>query len=401
LLAFAQPGVYVVSISESKEAHVATHNLTEKLVERIKPPAKGEVFYRDRELRGFALRVNWGSVKSFVVEGRINGRVRRITLGRWPVLATVVARREALKMKTDIRAGLDPTVTAAAATTFQALVDRYLEHARLHGKKSWKRDQQALALYIPSGWRTRRLSDIARDEVIHLHDQIGEQHGKYAANRLVSLIRSMFNSAIDDLKLFKGENPAARIKPFREDKRERFLSPDELQRVNEALLQEPNPYWRAYFPLLLLLGPRKTELLTARWADIDLVAHTWLKPMTKNGRSHLLPLSAPAIAIIEALPSRGASEWLFPGRSKTGHLVGPRTPWDQLRQRAGVPGVRIHDLRRTFGSWLAGAGFSLPQIGRALGHSNPSSTAIYARLALDPVRTMLEQNATLMFGGAK
>jgi integrase len=375
---------------------VATHNLTEKFVEKIKPPATGETFYRDRDLRGFALRVNWGGVKAFVVEGRINGRVRRITLGRWPVLATVVARREALKMKTDIRAGIDPTVTAAAAATFKALVDRYLEHARLH-KKTWDGDRRALELYIPKGWLTRRLSDITRNDIVTLHDQVGAEHGKYSANRLITLLRWMFNCAID-WKLFAGENPAARIKLFKESKRERFLNPEELARVNDALLAEPNADWRAYFPLCLLLGVRKNELLSAKWIEFDLAARTWQLPMTKNGRSHLLPLSAPAIAILEALPSRGASEWVFPSYGATGHLVGPGQAWARIRDRAGVPDVRIHDLRRTLGSWLAASGYGLPLIGKALNHASAASTSVYARLNIDPIRVMLEQNAARMFG---
>lgn len=376
------------------------HNLTDTFVEKKPLPKSGEVFYRDRSLRGFALRVNWGGAKSFILECRVKGRVRRMTLGKWPVMPVVKARRRAVEWKGIIDDGGDPTAAGPETTTFGALETRYIEHSKVHGKKGWKREQQMLALYIPKGWRTRWLSDITRDEIIQLHDEIGEQNGRYASNRLITQLRSMFNAAID-WKLFTGENPAARIKMFREEKRERFLSPDELQRVNEALLQEPDPVWRAYFPLILLLGPRKTELLTAKWADIDLVARTWLKPETKNGRSHLLPLPAPAVAILERLPSRGASEWLFPSYGKTGHLQGPGKAWARIRARAGVPDVRIHDLRRTLGSWLAGAGFSLPMIGKALNHTNPSSTAIYARLALDPVRTMLEANAAAMLGSAK
>lgn len=375
------------------------YNLTETFAEKAKAPATGEVFYRDRDLRGFALRVNWGGVKAFVIEGRIKGRVRRVTIGRWPVLSTVTARREALKMKTDIRAGLDPTAAAEARPTFQMLVERYIEHSKVHGKKTWKREKQMLALYVPSGWRTRWLSDITRDEMIQLHDAIGEANGKYASNRLIMLLRAMWNAA-RDWKLFAGDNPAARIKLFREDKRERFLSPDELQRVNTALMDEPNEYWRAYFPLILLLGPRKSELLAAKWTDVDLERRTWLKPETKNGKSHLLPLPAPAVAILERLPSRGRSEWIFPGCGATGHLQGPWPAWKRIRDRAGCRDVRIHDLRRTLGSWLAGAGFSLPLIGKALNHTSPSSTSVYARLALDPVRTMLEQNAELMYGGS-
>src|SRR5437762_3073017 len=106
---------------------------------------------------------------------------------------------------------------------------------------------------------------------------------------------------------------------FRKEKRERFLSPDELRRVNEALAEEPNVFWRAYFPLSLLLGTRRSELLSARWADIDLEQQTWWLPMTKAGRSHLLPLPSPAVQVLRLLPGRQESEWVFPGIGATGH----------------------------------------------------------------------------------
>jgi integrase len=240
-----------------------------------------------------------------------------------------------------------------------------------------------------------------RDEIVRLHMEIGKENGKYSANRMVALLRSMFNMAID-WRLSTDDNPASRIKLFKEEKRERFLSPDELKRVNDALLQEPSEYWRAYFPLVCMLGPRKSELLAAKWADVDLEQRTWRLPMTKAGRSHLLPLPEPAVVILEKLPSRGKSEWVFPsGRSKCGHLREVKSAWKRIRKAAGVADVRVHDLRRTLGSWLAAAGYGLPMIGRALNHASPSSTAVYARLALDPVRTMLEANAAVMFGGAR
>jgi integrase len=308
------------------------------------------------------------------------------------------ARRRALEWKGIMADGGDPTAAEDQATTFGALALRYVEHGKQHDKKSWHQDERALELYVPKAWRSRRLSDISRDEIVKLHDQVGEQHGHYSANRLMALLRAMWNCAID-WKLFAGENPAARIKLFKESKRERFLSPDELQRVNAALLQEPDPYWRAYFPLVCMLGTRRMELLTARWTDVDLDQRTWRLPMTKAGRSHLLPIPAPAVAILEALPSRGQSEWVFPGRGATGHIVEPKTAWMRIRDRAKVPDVRIHDLRRTLGSWLAAHGYGLPMIGSALGHHSASSTQIYARLALDPVRVMLEANARVMFPG--
>lgn len=261
-------------------------------------------------------------------------------------------------------------------------------------------DELGLKLYIPKSWDSRRVSDITRDEIVKLHDSIGAERGHYSANRVIALLRCMWNCALD-WKCFVGENPAARVRMFKESKRERFLSVEELQRVNEALLQEPSEYWKAYFPLVCMLGPRKSELLAARWEDVDLEQLTWHLPMTKAGRSHLLPLAAAAAAILERLPSRGASEWVFPSHGRTGHLTEPKSAWQRIRSRADVPDCRIHDLRRTLGSCLAGQGYSLLTIGKVLNHASPVSTSVYARLDLSPVRAALEANATAMFGGGK
>jgi integrase len=224
---------------------------------------------------------------------------------------------------------------------------------------------------------------------------VGREHGRYAANHLIRLLRHMLNKAID-WKLSKGPNPASRIKLFDEPKRERFLSPEEWQRVNSALTQEPNWRWRAYFPLSLMLGTRRSELLAMRWVDIDLNQRVWRIPITKTGDSHLLPLPAPAIAILTDLPSLGTSDWVFPSFGACGHLVEPSEAWQRICQRAGVKNVRVHDLRHSLASWMIAAGYNLPMVGRALNHTQSRTTERYAHLELGPLRAALERTAALM-----
>jgi len=258
--------------------------LTQRVVDAAGPPASGQTFIRDTELNGFALRITQGGAKSFVWEGRVRGRPRRVTIGAYPALSVLLARKEAIKIRAAIAEGRDPTWEREAQRkepTFGDLADAYIErHAKLH-KRSWKRDTQMIDAYL-SKWRNRRLSDISLDEVARLHDRLGKENGRYAANRTIALLRTMFNLG-HHWRLFNAPNPTEGIKMFREDKRERFLSPEELRRVNEALTEEPNVFWRAYFPLSLLLGARRSELLSAQWADIDLEQRTWRLPMTKAG----------------------------------------------------------------------------------------------------------------------
>jgi integrase len=313
-----------------------------------------------------------------------------------------LARARALEIRTRIVKGEDPASDAADArkeTAFGEFTVMYLErHAKPNKRSAWQ-DENTLRRYIPKGWNTRRLSDISRADVARLHARIGETHGHYAANRTLALLRTMFNLA-RMWQLFKGDNPVQGIKQFKEQMRERYLNFEEVQKVNAALLEEPDWRWRTYFPLALMLGTRKSELLEMRWSDIDFKARTWRIPETKDGNSHLLPLPVPAMTMLEGLPSRSASQWVFPSDSVSGHIVEPAKAWQRIRKRAGVPDVRIHDLRHTLASWLVAQGFNLPLIGRALNHTQTATTARYAHLALDPVRAALEQTAALMVGAS-
>lgn len=374
--------------------------ITKTVAEQAVRPTSGQKFIRDDELRGFALRITARGAKSFVWEGRIKGRMRRITIGAFPALTVLAARQRALSVKAAVVTGNDPSEqrrNEQRELTFATLAARYIDqHAKPH-KRSWKEDQRRITAHLLPRFGTRRLSDVKPDEIVAMQNVLKRERGLYESNRVAVLLRTMFNIA-RDMKLFAGDNPAGRIKLFREAKRERFLSPEELARVNQALAEEPNEYWRAYFPLALILGTRKSELLAVRWADIDFERRTLRLPMTKAGRSHLLPLPSPAMDIIGSLPSQGQSEWIFPSRNGESHAVEAAKAWQRIRLRAGLPDVRLHDLRRTLGSWLAAQGHSLPLIGRALNHSSMAATQVYARLDLDPVREALEQNAKLMFG---
>lgn len=376
--------------------------LTKAIIEAAQAPASGQRFIRDAGgVVGFALRVTADGGKSFIWEGRVHRRTRRITIAKHPDMTVAAARLKAQAIRAAIATGRDPAVErhdARGEPTFARLIETYLDdYAKLH-RKTWRVDERRLRTHCQP-LHSRRISDLSDTDVERLHREVAGRSGKVEANRVVELLRAMFGKAIKWRMM--ASNPALGVERFREHPRERFLSPDELRRVNDALLMEPDWRWRAYFPLALLLGPRKSELLSARWADIDLQQATWCIPTTKADRPHLLPLPQAAVAIIEGLPSRGG-EWLFPsGASGSGHLINVGAAWARIRARAGVPDVVIHDLRRTLGSWLASAGHGLPIIGRALGHTSPRSTAIYARLALDPIRDALERNAAQMALGGE
>jgi integrase len=354
----------------------------------------------DDEIKGFGLRVYPSGRKSFVLSYRIGGRKRLFTIGDFGVWTTDQARKEARKLLVDIEHGTDPKVARITASqqgvTFSDMKTAY-ETKHVPTKKSGHQDVATLKRYIPNSWLNKELASFQRIDVAKLHQAVGEKNGPYAANRLLALVRKMFNFAVENGFLPDGHpNPGIGIKAYPEKKRERFVMPSELPKVWAAIQAEKDEYWRAYFSLCLLLGARRSEIISMKWSDVYVEEKVWVIPDTKAGRGHTLPLPSAVIEILNSIPRLAGSPYVFPSHGKTGHLVEPKSAWARIRERAGLADLRIHDLRRTVGSWLAAQGESLTMIGKVLNHSQPSTTAIYARLHLDPVRAAMDRNVDQM-----
>jgi integrase len=232
--------------------------------------------------------------------------------------------------------------------------------------------------------------------------KIRNNHDQEEFNRAVELLCSMFNWA-QESGIWKGENPASRVRAFKESKRERFLLPEEARAFFRALDAEPNETIRDYIYLSLFTGGRKANVKAMRWPQIDFSLALWTIPAewAKEGDTITIPLLPPALRILEQRRKSATSEWVFPGSGSTGHLVEPKKCWYRILKAAGLSDLRLHDLRRTMGSWQAITGASLPIIGKSLGHA-PGSTAtsVYARLIDAPVRESMQKatNALLLAG---
>jgi integrase len=334
--------------------------------------------------------------KAFVLFYRVNGRQRFLTLGAYGPFTLDQARDRAKEHIGQVVKGEDPLEhkkKARQGETVKALCDAYLErHASR--KRSARDDRRRIVQYVIPTWGNRKADNIIRADVAALHTRIG-QHAPYEANRVVALLSKMFELARRwGFVQENAGNPARGIDKFKEQKRDRWVTPEELPRLAAAIAQDPNLYVRAAIWLYLLTGVRKTELLKARWNDVDFVRCQLRLGETKAGRTHYVALSPPALTLLRMLPRQEGNPYLLPSTKVPGqHLVNIEKPWRRVRKAAGVEDVRLHDLRRTVGSWLAQAGNSLPLIGRVLNHSNPSTTAIYARLGDDPARQALAEHA--------
>lgn len=277
---------------------------------------------------------------------------------------------------------------------------RWQQYMEGHKKPKSQKDDRRLYERFLQPWARRPLSEVTRSDVAGLHARIGRDNGEYLANRLLALASAMFSEA-RRAGIFTGENPCRDIRRFREESRDRWLDAAELKRFFAALHQEPDLF-RDYFLLLLLTGARKSNVLAMRWEQVDLGRGLWRIPETKGGMVVIVPLVQPAVEILlRRQREANGHGWVFPGRHGKGHLADPYKPWRRICSQAGLENLRIHDCRRTLGSWMATQGTSLPVIGKTLGHRSLQATEVYARLSTDPVHEAMERATGAMLEAEK
>lgn len=408
--------------------------LTKTQIDAAKHEGKGNTRFVlwDDNPKGLGLRVYPSGRKAFVVLYRDKGGADRLTrigdYGTWTLDQARDKARELLRIADSGADALAVRRAAKGAPTFADLIDAYKQR-HVPTKKSGAEDVRRITKHL-EGWKPRKLESITREDVRALVAKVEtsprERGAKgatkanrpkaparagakpYEANRLLALLSKMFALAeLWELVPPGHPNPCKGIPKAREHKRERWVEPTELPALAKAIDAEPDPYARACLWLYLLTGCRKSELLNAKWADVNKARAVLRLPDTKAGRPHEVPLVPPALAIFDTLPRQDGNPYVFPGR-KAGdadspeptHLESIRGPWDRARTAAGVADVRLHDLRRTVGSWLATAGNSLHLIGKILNHSNASTTQVYARLGKDTARAAMEAYATDLLGVA-
>lgn len=273
---------------------------------------------------------------------------------------------------------------------------------------------------------SKRVLDVRRADVARLHAKLGGSPG--AANRVLALISSIWNWAAKRDEVPFSANPAKGIERNREQSRERFLSPQEIGRLGDALrLAETkgipwevdeghprakhvakknrntviDPYAATAIRLLILTGARVREILDARWDWIDWERGLLSLPDSKTGKK-VIYLSAPALAVLEGIPRADRNPYIIVGHGPRPQKKGEggqalkttegsarsdlKKPWAAVSHAAGLDGVRLHDLRHSFASVGAGASLGLPIIGKLLGHTQPATTARYSHLDADPLR---------------
>lgn len=345
------------------------------------PGGKHQCIYWDQALECFGLRVYPSGRRVYVCAYRVGRRRRLARLGRADVLTLDQARKKAMAYLGMAANQEDPQSDSDAQRKLKSVDELCAAYIENHAKKkkvTWKDDQSQLTRRFLPKLKSRLVTSIVTADIEAIHAEIGSRY-PYAANRFLTIVRKMFNwGRIAGLVPANQHNPAVGITRFPERKRRRFITTVEMPRFIQALEQEENDYARHGLWLLLLTGLRSKELRKAKWADIDWDMGTLFIGLTKNGEPLLSPLSDFAIARLRMVPQLANNPYIICGKKPGRHLTGLGEPLRRAIRRAGLENLRVHDLRRTVGSWLAQAGKSLHLIGDVLNHRDPKTTAGYA-----------------------
>jgi integrase len=385
---------------------------TKRSLESLPIPTTGRRHIYDDNVRELGFRIESSGRKTFFWFRKVRGRGRFKSIGIFPSTSIEQARGRAHELSGDLDKlkrndfeGRNPFERPRGEPTLEGLLDDYIEkHLRLRAKNPDKASKDVRWMFgkYAAAWKGRKLSTVRRKDVLDLHHAVGENNGHYTANRLIQLFRALFNFAIRT-EVWSGDNPASKIERFREDKRKRFLQPDEMPKLFAALKSEPNADVVDFVNLSLWTGARKNDIFTMSWQDVlPLENNKWSVPDPK-GDPYVIALTIEAVNILKKRLSarKDDNHWVFPSFGKSGHLVDLKGRWKELLKRAGIQNLRLHDLRRTLGSWQAGRGISLPIIGKSLGHKSVQATAIYAQLDLQPVREAVGAATRAMIAASK
>lgn len=416
------------------------------------PPEGKRVTFYDTEIPKLALRLTATGSRTFYVIKRSGASMAWMKLGPFPEMTVEQARVGAHKILAEFAEGANPAAARRAIReelTFIEALTLMLERKKKRDgspiSENTKRDYLNTARLHLTSINNDKLSHISRSDLKTIHSTVTRRSARQA-DKAVAIVSSVYNFAADQ-ELFGGPNPASSIQKNPAPSRDRFAQAPELPFLLEAIEESS---LSDFFMLALLTGARRSNLLSMAWRDLNLSEGIWRLGTTKNGTPQNVTLSPEAVRILKARKhTAGPSHFVFPGTGKSGHLVEPKKAWLSIKLRAttrrilehlprltpeelqiaeeltlsapaaaykhykaladtaridpvlyDMTDLRIHDLRRTLGSWQAKTGASLPIIGRSLNHKSQQATAIYARLDLDPVRDSVQTATAAMLDAA-
>lgn len=365
-------------------------------------PGKKKTDYWDTAVSGFVLEARASGGRTYYLR-YINqyGKQKQLKIGRADVITFGDAKAKARKLRSEVELNGDPAAKKEKkkeVPSYAELARQHIDHAKTYQKRPENTEAVINGHLVPK-WGPCRLDQITQQDI---SKWLAEKR-KVFAPATVEKLRMMFGRSFELAR--KWNIPGAEVNPVRGVPRmkfdnacERFLSKDEAQRLLLACEGSANPQLKAIVSLLLFTGARKSELLNAKWEHIDFAKRSWLIPDSKTSKARRVPLSGPAIAVLEGLVNHPNCPWLLanPETRKPYNTI--KRAWDTARTEAKLPGLRIHDLRHSAASFMINSGIDLFAVGRVLGHADYQSTMRYSHLANETLLAAVEAGAAGIFG---
>ena len=309
-----------------------------------------------------------------------------MSLGVHGAITPDLARDLARRTLGEVAKGDDPAEDKRVerrAPTVSALCDRFIdEYIPIRLKPSTASEyKRCCDIFIRPKLGAMKVHAVKRPDIAAIHHDLREK--PYQANRVLGVLSKMFNLAEVWGLRPDGSNPTRHVQKYKETKRERFLDPDEIERLwayldGAVMVGRETVHVAAAFKLLLLTGCRLSEIQMSKWTWVR--GNVLILPDAKTGPRRVM-LSKSALELLATLPRPENNPYIIVGEVEGQHITDLQRPWRRIREAVSLKDVRIHDLRHTYASLAAAAGHSLPVIGKLLGHTQAQTTARYAHLA--------------------
>ena len=367
-------------------------NLTQSLVNKAKvEEGITSVDYYDERIPGLLMKVLPSGRKTYYIRYKDKRKVSsQRKLGNAVILTLSDARALARRKLAEIAMGADPfslIQSNPSPTLKKFAASDYIPYVKTY-KKSWEMDISRIRNHLLPYFGAMRMSDIEKRDVVQLINDQLPSYKPGSINRVIILLRYMFNLAIKWEVEGVSRNPTAGIPLLKEDNHvERFLSSEEAKALLIAIKNSKDPMLQHIISMLILTGARKREVLDAKWEDFDMERKIWRIPTTKAGKARIVPLSDTASVLLIKLRQRKRCAHAFANPATLKPYSSVYYSWHTARKEAGLNDVRVHDLRHSFASLLVNAGRSLYEVQTLLGHTQIKTTQRYAHLSTTSLRS--------------
>ncbi len=374
--------------------------LTKTTVDKLPYPEKGQIFYRDSELKGFGLRAT-KNCKTYIVETSVKGKTCRVSIGKHGVFTTEKARVQAKKHLASMAMGINPNHQKnhqkTQSTSLKQAFGEFLTVREL--KQHTRYDYTRCFEVAFKSWQQKPILEITKPMVANHYDRLCQERGKAYANLSMRFLRSLLNFAAATYEDEQGksllpENAVRILSQKRQWKivgrRQNFIKPHQLASWWQAVQRLKNETFRDYFLLLLFTGLRRQEAAQLTWINIDLQAYTMLIPDTKNALPLTLPLSHYTYGLLKSRQQKVDSNWVFPSKRGNHPIKEPRQQISHITRWSGIQ-FSCHDLRRTFATIAEGLNFSEYTLKRLLNHKQTDVTAGYIINDVERLRAPMQQ----------